>query len=370
MNKTLAEIEKEIKELEEARQKENLNRINAFGPIFRIQDELGGSVFGITFAKNIHEFDNEAYDRVVSTLLEKMNNMAKLYENPDKYLDEYFKSGTYGISKDKFIEYSNEIRNSLKAIKVSNSKLDNIWNKEKELGKLKAVKLDDKNTKDSVPAIKVQIDDLKAEIVKLENDIQVNEVLMQNASSDGLKNVYANAIAETKKLIASKKASITKLYKIVSKEDVEYYEKMLEEEKQKEEERKAEEEKAKIEEEKQAKFAEAREKRKTEKINEELDKAEYGEEAKDVDTPQEALDGQLTADITPEKPSKPKLISRIGAKLKAIVDGKNAKAIAVLAASAALIAGGIILAPGAMISAAGATLGYLGYKEFKKGMGK
>lgn len=369
MDKPLVEIENEIKELEEARQKENMNRLNAFGPIFRIQEKLGGTVFGITFPKNIHEFDNESYDRVVSTLLEKMNNLDKLYANPDKYMPDYFEKETHGLSKEDFIKYADEIRTSLKAIKVSNSKLDGIWEKQMELGKLKSTKLDDKNTENSVPAIKVQIDNFKAEIIKLENEIEINQILMQNASSDALKNAYASVITETKKLIAVKKASITKLYKIVSKEDIAYYEKMQEDEKLKEE-------KARLEEEKRAKFEDVRRRKEEAKLNQELDEAEYGKsdentnEEPSIETPQEALDGQLTADMTPEKPQKTKLITRVGKWLKDKIDGKNAKAIAVLIASAAAISAGILLAPGTMLGLAGGVGAAAAYKEFKKGMGR
>lgn len=92
-----------------------------------------------------------------------------------------------------------------------------------------------------------------------------------------------------------------------------------------------------------------------------------------IETPQEALDNQNAAnsvDRTPQENQKPKLISRIGEKLKAKIDGKNGKAIAAIATSLVLLAGGAMLAPGVMLGAAGATLGYAGYKEFKKGMGK
>lgn len=89
-----------------------------------------------------------------------------------------------------------------------------------------------------------------------------------------------------------------------------------------------------------------------------------------IETPQEALDNQITADTTPENNKKPKLISRIGEKLKNKIDGKNAKAIAVLVASVAAISAGIILAPGAMIGLAGGVGAAAAYKEFKKGMGR
>lgn len=96
-------------------------------------------------------------------------------------------------------------------------------------------------------------------------------------------------------------------------------------------------------------------------------------EAPSIETPQEALDNQNAAnsvDRTPQENQRPKLISRIGEKLKAKIDGKNGKAIAAIATSLVLLAGGVMLAPGVMLGAAGATLGYAGYKEFKKGMGK
>lgn len=89
-----------------------------------------------------------------------------------------------------------------------------------------------------------------------------------------------------------------------------------------------------------------------------------------IETPQEALDNQITADTTPENNKKPKLISRIGEKLKNKIDGKNAKAIAVLVASVAAISAGILLAPGAMLGLAGGVGAAAAYKEFKKGMGR
>lgn len=368
MDKPLVEIDKEIKELEQERQKENMNRLNAFGPIFRIQEELGGSIFGITFPKNIHEFDNEDFDRVVSTLLEKMNNMSKLYANPSKYLPGYFEKETYGLSNEKFEEYSNEIRTSLKAIKVSNSKLDGIWNKQMQLGQMKSAKTDEKNTVNSVPAIKVQIDNFKAEIEKLEKDIEVNQILMQNASSDVLKNVYASAITETKKLIASKKRSITALYKIVSKEDIAYYENMMEEEKKLDEERRTQEELEKQEAEKRAKFEDVRRRKEEAKINQELDEAEYGktEAEQQQDTPQAALDDQIKVDTTPEEPKKPKLITRAGELLKKAVNNNIVKSVAVIAATVAGLAVGMTFVPGVILGAGG----YYAYKEVKKGMGK
>ncbi len=374
MDKTLVEIETEIKELEQKRQKENMNRINAFGVIFRIQDELGGSIFGINFSKDIYEYDNEAYDKIVYTLLEKINSIEKIYQNSDKYLPKYTERETYGLSKEKFTEYSEEIRNVLKTIKVSNSKLDNIFNKEIELGKLKSAKLDEKNTKDSIPAVKVQIDNLKEEIEKLENDVKLNEGLMNTAPTDEIKNLYANVITSTKKLIAGKKSSITKLHKIVSKEDITYYEKVEEEEKQKELERKLALEKEKLEEEKRSKLADVKERRKIDKINKEFDEALYGntkeEEEENFISPQEALDEQLKVDTAAESPKKPKLITRANEVLKKVINRKNKKAIAILVASAALLTGGIALAPSALIGAVGATGAYFGYKEIKKGMGK
>ncbi len=371
MNKSLEEITKEINDLQAEREQENINRINAFGPIFRIQDELGGSVFGITFPKNIHEFDNDAYDQVVYTLLEKMNDMTKIYANKDKYVEDYVNKATNGLSEEDFKRYSEEIRNSLKAIKISNSKLNNIWEKQNNLGKLKSARLSETNSAGEknmtgVPVVKAQIENLQAEISKLEQDIKLNEAQLAKAQNDEIRALYADVISATKKLIAVKKGAITKLYKVVSKEDIEYFDKMQADEAKKEEERKLEEEKAAKEKAKQDKFAEIRKAKETATINKELDKAEGIEEPKEEGTPQQALDEQIKVDTTPEKPKKCTLIKRAGEFLKKIVNSNITKTVAVLAATTAGILAGLTFAPGVMLGAAG----ILGYQEIKKGMGK
>ena len=369
MNKSLEEITREIEQLQAEREKENVNRINAFGPIFRIQDELGGNLFGITFDKNIHEFDNDAYNQVVFTLLEKLNDMARLYQNKDKYVKDYFDKATFGINEEKFNQYNEEIRNSLKAIKVSNSKLDGIWEKQSNLAKEKAERLSEttktgeKNTT-GVPVIKAQIDNLKEEIIKLEQDIKLNEALLANAQNDELRNLYSDVIKATKKLIATKKGMITKLYNVVSKDDIDFYDKMKEEQKQEEQLKELEAEKARKEQEKREKFEQIRKAKQEEKINNELDKTQGAENPEE--TPQDVLDNQIKIDKTPEKPKKCISIKRAGEFLKNILSSNAAKAIAVCAVTAAALAAGMVFAPGVMLGAAG----MLGYQEVKKGMGK
>lgn len=375
MNKSLEEITREIEQLQAEREKENVNRINAFGPIFRIQDELGGNLFGITFDKNIQEFDNDAYNQVVFTLLEKLNDMARLYQNKDKYVKDYFDRATFGISEEKFNQYNEEIRNSLKAIKVSNSKLDGIWEKQSNLAKEKAERLSEttktgeKNTT-GVPVIKAQIDNLNEEIIKLEQDIKLNEALLANAQNDELRNLYSDVIKATKKLIATKKGMITKLYNVVSKDDIDFYDKMKEEEKQEEQLKELEEEKARKEQEKREKFEQIRQAKQEEKINNELDEAQgidktQGAESPE-ETPQDVLDNQIKVDTTPETPKKCISIKRAGEFLKKILSSNAAKAIAVCAVTIAALTAGMAFAPGVMLGAAG----MLGYQEVKKGMGK